>query len=284
MEPMTLMMITNDPGIAAHAVASGVDRIFVDLETLGKEERQGHLDTHRAMHTPKDVRTLRQTLPDAHLLARVNPLYRGTGDEVDAVIAAGADHVMLPMFTTAEEVGAFLDLVDGRAGTTLLLETPQALTRIDDILAYHARIDEIHVGLNDLHLGMGLDFMFELVSGGIVEYVADKVLALGIRFGFGGIARVGEGAVPAELVIGEHVRLGSEMVILSRSFHGQARTVEELRDRTDLADEVRKVRASEAAFRSASAETLNQNRRHLQEAVRAVVRSRRVRDKAPVEA
>jgi 2-keto-3-deoxy-L-rhamnonate aldolase RhmA len=269
------MLITNDAGIAAHAIASGVDRIFVDLETLGKEERQGHLDTHRAMHTPDDVGTLRRALPEASLLARVNPLYAGSAGEVDAVITAGADHVMLPMFMSAEEVGTFLDLVDGRAGTTLLLETPQALTRIDDILEHHARIDEVHVGLNDLHLGMGLDFMFELLSGGVVEYLAGKIRARGIRFGFGGIACVGEGAVPAELVIGEHVRLGSEMVILSRSFHGQARTVEELRERLDLADEVQKVRACEAAFRSAPAEELEHNRCLLRRAVRSVVQRRR---------
>ena len=260
--PMTLMMITNDVGIAAHAVASGVDRIFVDLETLGKEERQGHLDTHRAKHTPDDVRVLREALPGASLLARVNPLYAGSAGEIDAVIAAGADHVMLPMFTTADEVATFIDLVDGRAGTTLLLETPQALTRIDDILAHHAGIDEIHIGLNDLHLGMGLAFMFELLSGGVVEYLADKIRARGIRFGFGGIACVGEGAVPAELVIGEHVRLGSEMVILSRSFHQQARTVEELEDRLGPFGEVEKVRACEAAFRAGNVEhRLNENRR-----------------------
>lgn len=282
MAPMTLMMITNDVGIAAHAVASGVDRIFVDLETLGKEERQGHLDTHRARHTPDDVRALRQALPEASLLARVNPLYEGSVGEIDAVIAGGADHVMLPMFTTADEVATFIDLVDGRAGTTLLLETPQALTRIDDILAHHAGIDEIHVGLNDLHLGMGLDFMFELLSGGVVDYLADKIRERGIRFGFGGIACVGEGAVPAELVIGEHIRLGSEMVILSRSFHQQARTVEELEDRLDLPAEVRKVRACEAAFRMESTASLVDNRRRFQAAVRDVVQSKQARAKAGV--
>jgi hypothetical protein len=109
----------------------------------------------------------------------------------------------------------------------------------------------------------------------VVEYLAGKIRARGIRFGFGGIACVGEGAVPAELVIGEHVRLGSEMVILSRSFHGQARTVEELRERLDLADEVQKVRACEAAFRSAPAEELEHNRCLLRRAVRSVVQRRR---------
>ena len=272
---MTLMFITNDPALASHAVASGVDRLFVDLEHLGKEERQGHLDTHRATHTPEDVAALRRALPEAEVMARVNPVHEGSAAEIDAVIAAGAERVMLPMFTTAEEVGVFLDLVDGRAGTTLLLETPQALARADEILAHRARLDEVHVGLNDLHLGLGLDFMFEVLSGGLVDYLAGKVRAAGVRFGIGGIARVGEGAVPAELVIGEHVRLGSEMAILSRTFHQRAESVAELRDRLDLAGEIRKVRACEASFRSGEAEALEANRRAFQAAVRGVVEAKR---------
>ena len=37
---LKLMYITNRPQIARIAERHGVDRIFVDLETLGKEERQ----------------------------------------------------------------------------------------------------------------------------------------------------------------------------------------------------------------------------------------------------
>jgi hypothetical protein len=168
--------------------------------------------------------------------------------------------------------------VDGRAGTTLLLETPQALARIDDILEHRAGISEIHVGLNDLHLGMGIDFMFELLSGGVVDFLAGKIRGAGIRFGFGGIACIGEGSVPAELVIGEHVRLGSEMVILSRSFHQQASTLAELEARLDLGAEIAKVRSCEAVFRTAGEHQLAKNRRRLQELVRDVARQRRAAD------
>lgn len=272
---MRLMLITNDVGIARYATSSGVDRIFVDLETLGKEERQGHLDTHRADHSPEDVRRLREALPGAEILARVNPLHMHSPREIDAVIDAGADYVMLPMFTSAVEVREFLDLVNGRARTSLLLETPQALVRIDQILEHSADIDEIHVGLNDLHLGMGINFMFELVSGGLVEYLARRIRSHGVRFGFGGIARVdGEGAVPAELVIGEHVRLGSELAILSRSFHGQARSVEELRETLDLEDEVHRVRTLVDWFKRASDTAREENRRRFVDAVQEVVEQR----------
>lgn len=268
---MTLMFITDDPELATYAVASGVDRLFVDMETLGKKERQGHLDTHQVAHTPRDVQRLRQSLPDAEILARVNPWYDGSASEIDAVIEAGADVVMLPMFTTEREVSAFLASVGDRARTSLLLETPQALTRIDDILQHSARIDEIHVGLNDLHLGMKLDFMFELLSGGLVGYLAERIHSAGIRFGFGGIARVGEGAVPAELIIGEHVRLGSTMTILSRTFHQRAESVADLEQALDLTEEIQKVRACVDGFQTASAEELDANRKALSEAVQHVV-------------
>ena len=37
---LTLMYLTNRPQVAQIAEKAGVDRIWVDLETLGKEDRQ----------------------------------------------------------------------------------------------------------------------------------------------------------------------------------------------------------------------------------------------------
>ena len=49
--------------------------------------------------------------------------------------------------------------------------------------------------------------------------MAHTIKRAGLPFGFGGIARIGEGQLPGELVLGEHLRLGSSSVILSRTFH-----------------------------------------------------------------
>ena len=87
----------------------------------------------------------------------------------------------------------------------------------DDILDIDG-IDEIHIGLNDLHLGYKMKFMFELLADGTVEYLCNKFKQKNITYGFGGIAALGEGTLPAENIIKEHYRLGSSMVILSRSF------------------------------------------------------------------
>ena len=60
--------------------------------------------------------------------------------------------------------------------------------------------------------------MFELLADGTVERLTKKIRAKGVPYGFGGIARLGEGDLPAEKVIMEHYRLGSTRAILSRSF------------------------------------------------------------------
>lgn len=245
--PLELMYITNSEEQATRAEDAGVDRIFVDLETKGKVERQGHLDTVISHHSAEDVKKVKRVLKRSQLLTRVNPIHEGSGREIDAVIDYGADIIMLPMFTTKAEVETFVEHVGKRAKTCLLLETPQALVRLDDICSVPG-VDEIHVGLNDLHLGMRLSFMFELLSGGIVDYVAEKVKRHNLSFGFGGIARIGEGVLPAESILAEHVRLGSKRVILSRSFHRDLNKNNQLRlEVTKLRDKEREIQGWTAA-------------------------------------
>ena len=99
----------------------------------------------------------------------------------------------------------------------LLFESPESVALADDILAV-AGIDEVFIGLNDLSLGYGKKFMFELLSDGTVEELCLKFKKKGYDYGFGGIAAIGTGMLPAEAILKEHYRLGSKAVILSRSF------------------------------------------------------------------
>lgn len=220
---LKLMYITNNPDVARIAEEAGVDRIFVDMEYIGKADRQGGMDTVQSRHTAEDVRLLRPVVKKAQLMVRINPMHSGTAEynssreEIEAVIEAGADVIMLPYFKTAEEVKRFVEIVGGRAKTFPLVETPEAVAAIDEILSLPG-IDEIHVGLNDLSLGLGRKFMFELLSDGTIEELSKKFKAAGIPFGFGGIASLGRGMLPSEYVIREHYRLGSTATILSRSF------------------------------------------------------------------
>ena len=221
--PLKLMYITNQPEVAKIAEVAGVDRIFVDMEYIGKADRQGGMDTVQSKHTVEDVQRIRESIHSSELLVRVNPIHGATQDycsskdEIDEVISRGADILMLPFFKKVEEVREFVKLVGERAKTIPLVETPEAVENIDEILKING-IDEIFIGLNDLSLGYNKKFMFELLVDGTVENLCCKFRQKNIPFGFGGIASIGKGLLPSEYVIREHYRLGSTCSILSRSF------------------------------------------------------------------
>lgn len=214
---LDFMFITNNPKVAEVAQDCGVKRVWVDLETLGKEERQKGMNTVKSNHSLSDISDLRNVLDKSDLLVRVNPINPNSKAEITEAIDRGADMLMLPMFKTTDEVKMFLDYVDGRAKTTLLFETKESYELQDEILKIGG-FDEAHIGLNDMHLSYGLTFMFELLSNGLVEIMCKKFKEYTVPYGFGGIAKIGEGLLPAECIIAEHYRLGSTKAILSRSF------------------------------------------------------------------
>lgn len=220
---LKLMYITNRPDIAQIAETVGVDRIFLDMEYIGKSARQGGMDTVQNYHTLEDIKKVAEAITSAELLVRVNPIHEETKDyisseeEINRAIENGAKVLMLPYFKTVKEVERFIEIVDGRAKVMPLLETPEAVDVVDEILKLDG-LDEIFIGLNDLSLGYGKKFMFELLSDGTVEDLCYKFQKAEIPYGFGGIAAIGKGDLPAEKIIIEHYRLGSTCVILSRSF------------------------------------------------------------------
>jgi hypothetical protein len=233
---MKLILITNDVDTAHCAELAGIDRIMVDLEIHGKDERQGHLDTVISRHQPDDISALRDVLRQAELMVRINPLHSGSCAEIEDLIARGAERLMLPMFRTPEEVARVIDMIAGRVPLTLLLETGAALARLPRIVEV-AGIDDVHIGLNDLHLDLKLDFMFELFSSGLLDLVAETLQSAAIPFGIGGVAKLGGGRLPAKLILSEHRRLRSTRVILSRGFYSPATDRAE-----DLALEVARLR------------------------------------------
>lgn len=220
---LNLMYITKKTEIAKIAESAGVDWIFVDMEFIGKDIRQYDLDTVQNHHTIADVINIKNCVTKAQVLVRINPIHTAMADyfsskeEIDATIEAGADILMLPYFKTVSEVKKFLEYVSGRTKTCLLVETPEAALLLDEILELDG-VDMIHLGLNDLHLALGMKFMFELLADGTVDRLAKKIKSKGIPFGFGGIATLEGGLLPGAAVLKEHYRLGSSMVIISRSF------------------------------------------------------------------
>ena len=268
--PLTLMYITNDPTVAQIAEKNGVQRVWIDLETLGKEERQKGMNTVKSHHTIGDIKVISNVLTTSELLVRVNPITPGSKEEIDQVIAAGADIIMLPYWKTVEEVKEFLSYVGGRVKTTLLLETREAVECLDDVLELGG-FDEIHIGLNDLHLSYGLTFMFELLSNGTVDALCKKIAAKGIPYGFGGIARIGEGTLPAEWIVKEHYRLGSTRAILSRSFCN-AEQIKNLKTiEVIFAENMARLRDCERDFTTTTEQEFEENRKAIKRCVAEIV-------------
>lgn len=219
--PLDLMYITNNPLIAKVAIDANVNTIFVDMEYMGKEIRQKNMNSVKNHHTFKDIETIKSVInkskTNEKLLVRVNPIHENSQTEINRAIECGADIVMLPMWKSIAEVEKFISFVNKKAKSYLLLETKEAVSMIDEVIKLK-NIDGIYVGLNDLHLSYNYTFMFEPLSNGLVDYLSLKIVNAGIKFGFGGLARLGEGDLPAEKILAEHIRLHSSMVILSRSF------------------------------------------------------------------
>ena len=240
MKHLKLMILAAEPDSAADAQAAGVDRIFYDLEYIGKSERQHGRNTVKSNNNIDDIPAVRKVVTSSELLVRTNPIHAYSQSEVDKAVQYGADILMLPMVIDHHDVEQYVDMVNGRAKVCIMIETAASMARLDKILAVKG-VDEIFVGLNDLHISMGLRFMFELLSGGLVEYIANKCNKAGMPFGFGGIARIGEGDLPSDYILGEHVRLGSQSVILSRTFKGVV-GVDANAHAINLKEEVDKVR------------------------------------------
>ena len=276
MSHIKLMYITNSPEVALIAEKSGVDRIFIDMEYIGKGIRQGGMDTVQSHHTVEDIKNIKRAVTKAEIMVRSNPIHDATDDycsskeEIDAIIDAGADIIMLPYFKTADEVREFVRLVGGRAKTFPLVENKEAVECIDEILEIEG-IDEIYIGLNDLSLSRGQRFMFQPLADGTVDMLAEKFKAKGIPFGFGGIASLGKGLLPSEYVICEHKRLGSTAAILSRSFCNVAKIgdIDEI-DRI-FTEGVRAVREFEAVCTKNTPEQFIKNHTELRSKVEEIV-------------
>lgn len=261
---MKLMYITKNPDIAKIAEGAGVDWIFVDMEFIGKDSRQGGLDTVQNHHTVDDVAAIKNVVNQAKVLVRVNPVhdalpnYSSSKDEIDAVINAGADIIMLPFFKTIREVEEFIGYVDNRAKTCLLVETPEAAGILEQIIKVPG-IDMIHIGLNDMHLALKMKFMFQLLADGSVDKWAKIIKDEGIPFGFGGLASLDGGIIPGRMILKEHYRLGSQMVIVSRSFCNADKISDLEEIRNVFVKGINEIRALEQECQHQSAEYFEKN-------------------------
>jgi len=214
-----LTLFTNDAELARRADEAGINRIGLDLERIGKAERQPYLNTWISDHEEHQLPELRQSLKKAQLFVRTNPIHSRSQEEIDRLIQGGVEVLMLPMFKTTQEAGMFIEFVAGRAEVSLLLETAAAAACIKEIVKLQG-IDEIHIGLNDLYLSLGLKSHFELLGSGLMDFLSEVVVEAGIPFGFGGIGRAGDESLPMppDMVYAQYPRLKADRALVSRVF------------------------------------------------------------------
>ena len=107
-----LMYITNNVSLASIADKAGVDFVWIDLERRDKEKRQKNMDTVKSHHKISDIAKIKKILTKSKLLVRINP-WRGqmSKREIDKVIDAGADVIMLPMWKRADTAIKFLNYI-----------------------------------------------------------------------------------------------------------------------------------------------------------------------------
>jgi citrate lyase beta subunit len=254
-----LTLLTDDPLLARRADRAGVQRIGVDLETLGKAERQAGHDTRLSRHDWDGLARVGAVLERAELFVRLNPLHEGSADEVERALALGAEIVMLPQFRGADELTRFLALVRGRARVQPLVETVAALDGLASILAVPG-CDEVMIGLNDLRLEMRQPNHFALLASPRLAHAAQMVRTAGKRLSIGGVGRAGDRAlpVPADLVQAQYPRLGATGAWLARSFFNG------MPADWDLAEAIAALRGALDGWGGASPEALERARLELE--------------------
>src|SRR5580765_4472782 len=235
MNRVELTLITNKSQFARRAERAGIDRIMIDLERLGKAKRQCARQLFLSDHYPADIDRLRSTLSIAAVQVRVNSWNPQSLFEINDVISRGAQVVMLPMVRNREQAAQFVDAVNGRARTSLLIETAAALHGCDELLSVEG-IDEAHIGLNDLAIDLGREFIFDALADRLLDRIACLAAQRHIRFGFGAVAGRACGSLPIdpEIIIGEQTRLGASVVWLGRSYSRASEKLRQLELRTEI--------------------------------------------------
>ncbi|HEX8647925.1 MAG TPA: aldolase/citrate lyase family protein [Thermoleophilaceae bacterium] len=214
-----LTLWTDDPERAREADAAGVDRIGLDLERIGKRERQADPALWQTSHEEASLPLIGASLTRAKLFARTNPPHPGWADEAERLIAAGAEVLMLPAFRSAADVREALGVVAGHALLVPLIETAEALADVRAIASIDG-LREAHFGLNDLAIGMRLANRFDVLGRPELEHAAHALADAGLRVGVGGIGRALDDSlpIPSDRIYAQYPRLHASAALIARSF------------------------------------------------------------------
>lgn len=204
----------------AQVRAAGVQRVVVDLEVRDKARRQAGRDTQRNDHRVADIAAARAA-GAAGVTCRIDAVGPATAGQVEAVLDAGADELLVPMVRSAAEVDAVLGMAAGRARVAVMVETDPAVRAVEELVA--RPVSRLYLGLLDLWIDRGGRHPFEALLDGTADRVAAGSAAAGVPFGFGGLTAPGRGTpLPVEHLVHEMARTGASWTFLRRSFERDA--------------------------------------------------------------
>ncbi|HSH77266.1 MAG TPA: aldolase/citrate lyase family protein, partial [Herpetosiphonaceae bacterium] len=170
--PFELLLFSTDTDFVARAASAGVDGFIVDWEYRGKERRQAGADTQINRDTLVDLRRVRAAT-QRRVICRINGWGSTTAREVEQAIDGGVDEILLPMVRGAAEVERVLELVRGRCGLGILVETLPAARHITSF--GRLPLSRVYVGLNDLAIARRTANIFVPLVDGTLEHVRRQV-------------------------------------------------------------------------------------------------------------
>ncbi|HVF93649.1 MAG TPA: hypothetical protein VM900_04980 [Sphingomonas sp.] len=193
---------------------AGVRSFMVDHEYRDKHRRQADADTEVNGVPLAEVARIAK-LSQVRVHCRLNSWYEGSLDEIETAVDGGAARIYLPMVKSRGEMERFVRAVDGRTETAIVAETQSA---IDDIHALgEVPIDAVYIGLNDLAISRGKQFIFGALADGTVPRV--RAAFPEAHFGYAGVTCIDCGSpIPTRLIMADLVANGADFSFLRRSF------------------------------------------------------------------
>lgn len=209
-----LVLFYTSLDFAQQAYAAGISTFMIDWEQRGKRDRQQGFDTQINYHSALDLKTLREAL-SATIVCRINQYGEHTRDEVELAIGLGANEILLPMVRSTREIEETLELICGRCGLGVMVETWNAVQIAEQI--NELPLQRAYVGLNDLAIDRHSAHVFVPLVDQTLDHIRHAINK--IPLGFAGLTLTTHGyPLPCAMLINEMARLSAKFSVLRRSF------------------------------------------------------------------
>ena len=129
-----MIAITNNIEEAQIIESCGIQQILVDIENIGKSERQSGTNAVINFHNIEDVTNLKYHGIKAKIICRINSFHTGSFSEIDDVINAKADFIMIPMINNINHYVKMISYIGDRIEVIPLIETPYSVFKINDLM------------------------------------------------------------------------------------------------------------------------------------------------------